>query len=227
MMGEVNRLPFDLPECEGEIVAGHMTEYSSMKFAWFYLAEYINMFNVSGICVTLFLGGWRFPGGDAILGGALNSGLWPFLWFGIKVWAVMWFMIWVRGTLLRVRYDQLMMLGWKILLPVSIAWMVVVVVMRVVTVYGIGSISQRMMAIAAVFVVALIIIWITGGKADRKALERQAQKDAAASEPFDAFKGGYPVPPMPGQVLPPSPRSLVRASAGEDHLVANEGESNE
>lgn len=139
MMGEVNRLPFDLPECEGEIVAGHMTEYSSMKFAWFYLAEYINMFNVSGICVTLFLGGWRFPGGDAILGGALNSGLWPFLWFGIKVWAVMWFMIWVRGTLLRVRYDQLMMLGWKILLPVSIAWMVVVVVMRVVTVYGILS----------------------------------------------------------------------------------------
>lgn len=227
MMGEVNRLPFDLPECEGEIVAGHMTEYSSMKFAWFYLAEYINMFNVSGICVTLFLGGWRFPGGDAILGGALNSGLWPFLWFGIKVWAVMWFMIWVRGTLLRVRYDQLMMLGWKILLPVSIAWMVVVVVMRVVTVYGIGSISQRMMAIAAVFVVALIIIWITGGKADRKALEKQAQKDVAASEPFDAFKGGYPVPPLPGQVLPPSPRSLVRASAGEDHLVANEGESNE
>ena len=227
IMGEVNRLPFDLPECEGEIVAGHMTEYSSMKFAWFYLAEYINMFNVSGICVTLFLGGWRFPGGEAILGGALNSGLWPFLWFGIKVWAVMWFMIWVRGTLLRVRYDQLMMLGWKILLPVSIAWMVVVVVMRVVSLYGIGTISQRMIAIAAIFIVALVLIWVTGIRADNKAREKQELKEYAASAPFDAFAGGYPVPPMPGQTLPPSPRALTNAGIGEDYLVAKGGESDE
>lgn len=216
MVGEVNRLPFDLPECEGEIVAGHMTEYSSMKFAWFFLAEYINMFNVSAVATTLFLGGWRFPYGDVLFGGALHHYGLPLLWFIIKVWCVMWGMIWVRGTLLRVRYDQLMKIGWKILLPISLVWLVIVGIMRVVQVYDIGTLSQRMFAITGVFTVAIVIVWVTGSIADKRQAQIEAAAEAAKQVPFDAFAGGYPVPPMPGQSLPPSPRVLARIVAEDD-----------
>ena len=85
MVGETNRIPFDLPEGEGEIVAGHMTEYSSMKFAMFFLAEYINMTTVSALATTLFLGGWRAPWPLTLIGPAVNSGWWPVLWFLVKV----------------------------------------------------------------------------------------------------------------------------------------------
>lgn len=209
MIGEVNRLPFDMPECEGEIVAGHMTEYSSMKFAWFFLAEYINMFNVSGVATTLFLGGWRVPFGDQILGGYFHSGLWPLLWFMIKVWAVMWFMIWVRGTLLRVRYDQLMKLGWKVLLPISLAWLVMVAIIRVVTVYEIGTLSQRLIWIAAVMLIVLLLMWVYDFTSARKLAAQKAAEEAERNVPFDAFADGYPCPPMPGQVLEPSARAMA------------------
>lgn len=220
MIGEVNRLPFDMPECEGEIVAGHMTEYSSMKFAWFFLAEYINMFNVSGVATTLFLGGWRLPFGDQILGGYFHTGLWPMLWFGIKVWAVMWFMIWVRGTLLRVRYDQLMKLGWKILLPVALAWLVVVGVMRVITFYQIGTLTQRLTWVAGFFIALLLIIWVSGSISDRKERHRLLQAEAESAKPFDAFAGGYPVPPLPGQVLEPSARAIARREKSSTSVAA-------
>jgi NADH-quinone oxidoreductase subunit H len=114
MVGETNRIPFDLPEGEGEIVAGHMTEYSSMKFAMFFLAEYINMTTASALATTLFLGGWRAPWPLSLWAGA-NSGWWPVLWFLIKVFALLFGYVWLRGTLPRTRYDQLMALGWKIL----------------------------------------------------------------------------------------------------------------
>ncbi|WP_338088358.1 NADH-quinone oxidoreductase subunit NuoH [Nanchangia anserum] len=206
MTGEVNRLPFDLPECEGEIVAGHMTEYSSMKFAWFFLAEYINMFNVSGVATTMFLGGWRLPFGDQILGGMFHTGLWPILWFGIKVWIVMFCLIWVRGTLVRVRYDQFMKFGWKFLMPVAFAWFWIVAVMRVVTHYGLATTPQLWLGAAVVLLVILGIIWIWGARADHKIARAQEAREAELRKPFDAFAGGYPVPPLPGQVLPPSPR---------------------
>src|SRR6202000_2132047 len=119
MVGETNRLPFDLPEGEGELVAGYHTEYSSMKFAMFYLAEYINMTTVSALATTLFLGGWRAPWPLSLWSGA-NHGWWPVLWFVIKVFLFLFGYIWLRGTLPRVRYDQLMAIGWKILIPVSI-----------------------------------------------------------------------------------------------------------
>ena len=90
MVGETNRLPFDLPEAEGELVSGYMTEYSSMKFAWFFLAEYINMINVSAVATTLFLGGWRAPFPiSAINDGMFNEGWWPILWFLVKMWGFM------------------------------------------------------------------------------------------------------------------------------------------
>lgn len=207
MTGEVNRLPFDLPECEGEIVAGHMTEYSSMKFAWFFLAEYINMFNVAGVATTMFLGGWRLPFGDHIFGGALNGGLWPILWFGIKVWVVMFCLIWVRGTLVRIRYDQFMKFGWKVLMPVAFVWFTLVAIMRVVTHYELVTTAQLWLGAAVVVLVILGAIWVWGAHSDRKAAAAQEAREAALRRPFDAFAGGYPVPPLPGQQLPPSPRA--------------------
>ena len=130
MVGETNRIPFDLPEGEGEIVAGHMTEYSSMKFAMFFLAEYINMTTVSALAATLFLGGWRAPWPLTLIGPGVNSGWWPVLWFLIKVFFLLFCYVWLRGTLPRTRYDQLMALGWKILIPFSIVWLLLVATVR-------------------------------------------------------------------------------------------------
>ena len=127
MVGETNRLPFDLPEAEGELVSGYMTEYSSMKFAWFFLAEYINMLNVSAVATTLFLGGWHAPFGiSQINDGMFNTGWWAVIWFLIKLWAVMFFFVWVRGSVLRFRYDQFMNIGWKRLIPAALVWVVLV-----------------------------------------------------------------------------------------------------
>ena len=106
---ETNRAPFDLPESEQELIAGFQTEYGGFKFAMFYLAEYIGIITVGALVTTLFLGGWQGPW------------LWPFLWFVIKVFAVVCFFILVRATLPRLRYDQLMGLGWKVLIPLGIA----------------------------------------------------------------------------------------------------------
>ena len=105
---ETNRAPFDLPESEQELIAGFQTEYGGFKFAMFYLAEYIGIITVGALVTTLFLGGWQGPW------------LWPFLWFVIKVFAVVCFFILVRATLPRLRYDQLMGLGWKVLIPLGI-----------------------------------------------------------------------------------------------------------
>jgi NADH-quinone oxidoreductase subunit H len=114
---ETNRIPFDLPEAETELVAGYHTEYSSMKFAMFFMAEYANMITVACLATLLFLGGWRGPiGGPRIL-----QALLPVFWFAAKVFVFIFIYIWVRGTLPRFRYDQLMAFGWKFLLPLSLA----------------------------------------------------------------------------------------------------------
>ena len=110
-VAETNRAPFDFPEAEQELVAGYHTEYSSMSFAMFFLAEYINMVTVSAVATDLFLGGWYGPFLPASLG---------WIWFLIKVGALLFFYVWMRWTLPRYRYDQLMAFGWKILLPVAV-----------------------------------------------------------------------------------------------------------
>jgi len=115
MFAETNRAPFDLPEAEGELVAGFHTEYSSMKWAMFFLGEYMNMIVISSICVTLFFGGYLGPG-PASLG---------LLWYLVKLFALLFFFIWVRWTFPRLRYDQLMNFGWKVLLPGAIANIVI------------------------------------------------------------------------------------------------------
>jgi NADH-quinone oxidoreductase subunit H len=129
MVGETNRAPFDLPEAEGELVGGFHTEYTSLKFALFFLAEYINMTTVSALAVTLFFGGWHAPWPFNMIDGA-NTGWWPVLWFTVKVWGFIFIYIWLRATLPRLRYDQFMALGWKVLIPVALVWVIVAAVMR-------------------------------------------------------------------------------------------------
>jgi NADH-quinone oxidoreductase subunit H len=125
---ETNRAPFDLPEAESELVAGYHTEYSSMKFAMFFMAEYANMITVSCVATLLFLGGASSPLGHLLpddFGGPVLAAIFPILWFVVKVLFFLLLYIWVRGTLPRFRYDQLMSFGWKFLLPLAIANIVV------------------------------------------------------------------------------------------------------
>lgn len=211
MLGEVNRLPFDLPEAEGEIVAGHMTEYSSMKFAWYFLSEYINMFNVAAVATTVFLGGWHAPFFLSYVPFIdFNGGWWGMLWFTMKLWAVFFFMVWTRGTLLRFRYDQFMALGWKILIPVSLVWLVLVALMR-----GFANWLPEWNNIffGSLFGVLLLVLLASHLIADK-----HGEQEPEVGE-FDAFAGGYPVPPLPGQTLPPSPRS-GRVQTTQDDIPA-------
>ncbi len=119
ILAETNRHPFDLPEAEAELVAGYQTEYSSMAFALFFLGEYANMILMSSICTVLFLGGWLPPADWAIF-----TWIPGIVWFGIKVAILLFVFVWVRATLPRYRYDQLMRLGWKVFLPFSLFWVV-------------------------------------------------------------------------------------------------------
>ena len=118
---ETNRIPFDLPEAETELVAGYHTEYSAMKFAMFFMAEYANMITVACVATLLFLGGWSGP----VFGPSLLQAILPTFWFVAKVFVFLFVYIWVRGTLPRFRYDQLMAFGWKFLFPLAIANLVV------------------------------------------------------------------------------------------------------
>lgn len=208
MIGETNRLPFDLPEAEGELVSGYMTEYSSMKFAWFFLAEYINMINVSAVATTLFLGGWRAPWPiSAINDGMFNEGWWPIAWFLVKMWMFMFLFVWVRGTVLRLRYDQFMRFGWKVLIPFALGWIVCVSIIR-----GLREFQDvNLQTVGAViFAVAIVVIVILRFIPEKTPVATAA---TPGDEPFDAFAAGYPVPPLPGQKLPPSPRAERRARA--------------
>jgi NADH-quinone oxidoreductase subunit H len=118
---ETNRIPFDLPEAETELVAGYHTEYSAMKFAMFFMAEYANMITVACLATLLFFGGWSGP----VFGPAILQALLPVFWFCAKIFVFIFIYIWVRGTMPRFRYDQLMAFGWKFLLPLAIANLVI------------------------------------------------------------------------------------------------------
>jgi NADH-quinone oxidoreductase subunit H len=124
---ETNRAPFDLPEAEQELTGGYHTEYAGMRFALYYMAEYVNMVTISALVATFFLGGWTGIGTGIIL--TVSQAPWyqliGFGWFMVKVGFFIFLYIWVRATLPRLRYDQLMTFGWKILLPLSVANMLV------------------------------------------------------------------------------------------------------
>lgn len=126
---ETNRVPFDLPEAETELVAGFHTEYSALKFALFFMAEYVNMFTVSVMAVTLFLGGWYIPGLSYLFEpGTIPYAIFSHIGFLLKIFFFLFLYIWIRGTLPRFRFDQLMSFGWKFLLPVAIANVILTIV---------------------------------------------------------------------------------------------------
>jgi NADH-quinone oxidoreductase subunit H len=189
MVGETNRAPFDLPEAEGELVGGFHTEYSSLKFAVFFLAEYVNMVTVSAIATTLFLGGWRAPWPLSLWEGA-NEGYWPFLWFIAKVMLFVFMFIWLRGTLPRLRYDQFMALGWKRLIPIALFWIIAVATIRAISLEG-GIDRQVLFVIIGVVAVLFLAMFFFAGEPDEK-----EEAEPAEDQAFDAFAGGYPVPPM-------------------------------
>ncbi len=192
MVGETNRAPFDLPECESELVSGHLTEYSGFRYAIFFLAEYINMATVSAVATTLVLGGYK-----AIWPFALfipDTGYWGLLWFMVKVQLLISFFVWLRGTLPRFRYDQFMDLGWKIMIPFSFVWILMIAVGRKLRTEGILS-PELMLIIGGVALLALVAVFLLTGRAPE-------EPEPMESLPFDAFAGGFPVPPMPGQELP-------------------------
>ncbi|WP_067822438.1 NADH-quinone oxidoreductase subunit NuoH [Nocardia inohanensis] len=190
MVGETNRAPFDLPEAEGELVGGFHTEYSSLKFAMFMMAEYINMATVSALATTLFFGGWHAPFPLSLWAGA-NSGWWPMLWFTAKVWTFLFVFIWLRGTLPRLRYDQFMNVGWKLLIPVSLAWVMYVATLRALQNEGI-EVQTPGMIIGGILVAGLLIGLVL--KAGHAGDDRtKAAPDEDATTAYSAF----PVPPMP------------------------------
>lgn len=211
MVGETNRAPFDLPEAEGELVGGFHTEYSSLKFALFFLAEYINMVTVSALATTLFLGGWRAPWPLSLWEGA-NEGYLPILWFLIKVAGFMFLFIWLRGTLPRLRYDQFMNFGWKVLIPVALLWIIIVSLARVLRTDVALSVTTSILVlgIPVALLILLALFWDAlrarirpGGPSaatGRDDVEGGSAHHAAAA--FDPFAGGHPVPPLPGQVMP-------------------------
>lgn len=208
MVGETNRAPFDLPEAEGELVGGFHTEYSSLKFAMFFLAEYINMVTVSALATTLFLGGYLAPWPLSLWDGA-NSGWFPVLWWVIKVQLFIFVFIWLRGTLPRLRYDQFMKFGWKVLIPVALIWIVVVSIARLFRT-DVALTNTELLVVGAVSIAVLLAAaWLLQVRSDRRTDKRaQAEEDHArrASEVLTAASTGHPVPPLPGQRFEYTPR---------------------
>jgi NADH-quinone oxidoreductase subunit H len=149
-LAETNRPPFDLAEAETELVAGFHTEYSGIKFAMFFLGEYVNTVTVAAVATTLFLGGWRGPAPEFL------PWLWPLLWFLVKVTAIIYVYVLVRATLPRMRYDRLMNFGWKVLIPFGLAWVLATGAI-VVLPERYGRFRGSAIAIALVLGVGLIV----------------------------------------------------------------------
>jgi NADH-quinone oxidoreductase subunit H len=202
-IGETNRAPFDLPEAESELVGGFHTEYSSLKFALFFLAEYVNMVTVSGLCATLFLGGWRAPWPLSLWDGA-NHGWWPVLWFTIKVLLLLFVFVWLRGTLPRLRYDQFMRFGWKVLIPANLVWILALSGIRLLQRDQELSTGQRTGVIVGIVALVVLVLVLVGMQRSRKG----ALEDVAKPHPGGRVGGdnGFPLPPLNLEV-PPSPRA--------------------
>jgi NADH-quinone oxidoreductase subunit H len=167
MVGETNRAPFDLAEAEGELVGGFHTEYSSLKFALFFLAEYVNIVAVSALATTLFLGGYHAPPGlgftESWLGGWFTA-----IWFFAKVAAFFFLFVWLRGTLPRMRYDQFMQFGWKVLIPASLFWILTVATLRLLSQQGTSRTGLLIFSGIIVAIVMFINVAFDNAKKKKK-----------------------------------------------------------
>jgi len=186
MVGETNRAPFDLAEAEGELVGGFHTEYSSLKFALFFLSEYVNIIAVSALATTLFLGGYHALPGLGFTEQWLG-GWFTLVWFFIKILGFFFVFVWLRGTLPRLRYDQFMKFGWKVLIPFSLAWIMVVSTLRVMS----QEQAPRVIIIAFIFSIALIYIAITS------LIDRKKVNLAKAAKVTNSDEPNFPVPVIP------------------------------
>ncbi|QUQ70545.1 NADH-quinone oxidoreductase subunit NuoH [Kutzneria sp. CA-103260] len=228
MVGETNRAPFDLAEAESELVGGFHTEYSSLKFALFFLAEYINMVTVSAFATTLFLGGWHAPWGlELIANGYLNTGWWGPLWFVGKMMVLLFVFVWLRGTLPRMRYDQFMRLGWKVLVPVSLVWIVLVVCIRALA----GSQADSFGTVGRIVLIAIIILGILVVVA-----LIPERKQASDPDRVMVTGSGYPLPPLDLKVpkapkrrqavaTPAAPQEPAAVAASSTPKEASDGDS--
>ncbi|RKN39208.1 NADH-quinone oxidoreductase subunit NuoH [Streptomyces hoynatensis] len=224
MVGEAHRPPFDMPESEGDLVGGYLTEYSSIKFAFFMMSEYIHTVTVSMLMTTVFLGGWRAPAPLSFWEGA-NSGWWPLLWFIVKTAAVVFFFMWIRATLPRVRYDQFMVLGWKVLIPIALVWLMLVATVRAMQNED-YDFREIVLYVGGGVLALLLLSFVFDVFRDRAEERREAEEAARPHATFDPMAGGFPVPPLPGQTLPPVPRRPSRA-AKEKVPASVSGESTE
>ena len=197
MVGETNRAPFDLAEAEGELVGGFHTEYSSLKFALFFLAEYVNIIAVSALATTLFLGGYKAPPGLGFTEQWLG-GWFTMVWFFAKVILFFFVFVWLRGTLPRMRYDQFMQFGWKVLIPFSLAWIMVVATLRVLSLNG----APRAATIAFASVVVLLVMLVNFGFENARNKKKNAPV-AEVSEP------DFAVPQLPIKI------STINVSTGK------------
>jgi NADH-quinone oxidoreductase subunit H len=167
-IAETNRAPFDLPEAETELVAGFHTEYSGIRFAMFFLGEYIHVVVVSAMAVTLFFGGWHGPHIGFL------SWIWPLVWFTAKTGAFVYLFVWLRATLPRLRYDRLMWLGWKRLIPGALLW---IMVTAVVNTEGVSR-NARLAVFGGLFII--VLIWV--GRGDPRFAETVAPQRKPKAE---------------------------------------------
>jgi NADH-quinone oxidoreductase subunit H len=213
MVGETNRAPFDLPEAEGELVAGFHTEYSSLKFAIFMLAEYVNMMTVSSLATVMFLGGWHAPWPINMWAGA-NTGWWPVLWYVAKLWTFMFIYMWLRASLPRLRYDQFMALGWKLLIPASLVWVLIVAVIRTLGNQGFAYATPLLVGSSIVFAVGLITVlrkpFSTPTIRAFEREQRKAGKNAKQVAGPEPVKSAFPTPPLPMKSLTGASKEKAR-----------------
>ena len=204
MVGETNRAPFDLAEAEGELVGGFHTEYSSLKFALFFLAEYVNIVTVSALATTLFLGGYHAPPGlgftESWLGGWFTA-----IWFLLKVVTFFFVFVWLRGTLPRLRYDQFMQFGWKVLIPASILWILVVATLRVLSLENAST--AVVVAFASIVIFFILVINVSFEKVKKK-------KESAVPEGDNKDAPNFAVPSLPTLPIEISTINVSKNSGG-------------
>ena len=204
MVGETNRAPFDLAEAEGELVGGFHTEYSSLKFALFFLAEYVNIVTVSALATTLFLGGYHAPPG---LGFTENwlGGWFTAIWFLLKVVTFFFVFVWLRGTLPRLRYDQFMQFGWKVLIPASILWILVVATLRVLSLENAST--AIIVAFASIVIFFILVINVSFENVKKK-------KESEVPEGDNKDAPNFAVPSLPTLPIEISTINVSKNSGG-------------